>query len=122
MNFVFQHLIFIGCEYGDKSFDCKSSVCTYDKVSTCCKTCKVNVSDPCQFGDKDPFICSSLKRYECYKNELNCCGTCRNWLDNTNKDCRYGDKLSFCEKLAKEYPAECGRHKELCCHSCRNYN
>ncbi|KAL5011195.1 hypothetical protein ScPMuIL_011722 [Solemya velum] len=94
-----------GCEYGDKSYQCKN-IEPFDcyvqrNRDICCETCERFRTQHsggtlgCEFGDLTPRCQTVLQRpHLCYmpENQRLCCVTCPRLGTQDNSDCQWGDQ------------------------------
>ncbi|KAL4219463.1 hypothetical protein ACF0H5_022042 [Mactra antiquata] len=94
------------CPFGDfRPWSCSSVTddrCYNTNIDeNCCKTCHdIETSrhfiPDCPYGDRDTYFCSPMNNFQahqCYNHDYKCCETCYWEADETQPECRYGDRL-----------------------------
>lgn len=108
------------CQFGDRVNWCgryrgdEKSCGRRDISMQCCKTCapyvyhgRVPKSSLCT---NQASWCSNIKASQCYHHEARstCCASCHHLAQGNEGECRYGDRVSWCEEqFCKSNPTEC---------------
>ncbi|KAL3842565.1 hypothetical protein ACJMK2_020560 [Sinanodonta woodiana] len=126
-----------GCEYGDKSFQCRNIEpfdCYVDRNrNICCDRCQqfqrqnTDARPGCEYGDLTP-RCQLIRQrpHLCYlgENQRLCCVTCPRLVDQSQPDCKWGNQNpDLCQPFDSNRKLRINCYqtvvREVCCATCK---